>query len=341
MINKQGSKSIPVKVNPGVDVNTIPLRKYRKIFRVHFTKAGNLKQKALHTTRHTWAAHNDKPKQFLGFFIADIHHKTQPDVLPVRFYIFKDTASPSILLSYAPSERLGIVKFQIPNEALSTALDTISLTKHVTFRTLLCTYRPVKPTNSGWQAMKPAIKFHIFQDHSVHSSKNQPFQDHATPSSKKQPFQDQSTPSSEKQLFQDQVTPANVHDIVAIKAAFPKSFETVGNMPGTYTIRRDLFIPPVQHARCKVPTECREQIEKALQHMEDLQIITPVAEPTEWVSSITYPCKPDGTVCMYLDPKDLNKAIIREHYKAPTLEEISHKLAGVTIFSKLDAKYGF
>ena len=75
--------------------------------------------------------------------------------------------------------------------------------------------------------------------------------------------------------------------------------------------------------------------------MEDLQIITPVTEPTEWVSSITYPCKPDGTLCICLDPKDLNKAIIREHYKAPTLKEISHKLAGATIFSKLDTKDGF
>ena len=40
-------------------------------------------------------------------------------------------------------------------------------------------------------------------------------------------------------------------------------------------------------------------------------------------------------------PKRSNKVIIREHYKAPTLEEISHKLAGATVFSKLDAKDGF
>ena len=112
-------------------------------------------------------------------------------------------------------------------------------------------------------------------------------------------------------------------------------------MPGTYTLRTDPSIPPVQHARCKVLTECKEQIEKALQHKEDLQIITPVIEPTEWVSSITHPCKPDGTLCICLDPKDLNKAIIREHYKAPTLKEISHKLAEAIIFSKLVAKEGF
>ena len=66
--------------------------------------------------------------------------------------------------------------------------------------------------------------------------------------------------------------------------------------------------------------------------MEDLQIITPVTAPTERVSSITYPHKPHGTICICLDPKELNKTMIREHYKAPTLKEISHKLAGATIF---------
>ena len=126
-----------------------------------------------------------------------------------------------------------------------------------------------------------------------------------------------------------------------MKKAFPNSFDQVGNMPGTYTICLDPSVPPPQHARRKVPIEYKEQIEKALQHMEDLKIIMPVTIPTEWVSSITYPQKPDGTLHTCLDPRDLNKAIIREHYKAPTLKEISHKLAGATVFSKLDAKDRF
>ena len=139
-------------------MNTIPLIKYRKLFPAHFTKAGNLKQKALHPTRNTWTVHGETPQEFLGYFIADIYHKTQPEVLPIRFYIFKDTTSPKILLSYMASERLGIVKFQIPNEAPSIALDTISTKKHVTFRTPLTTYRPIKPKNGGQQQLKPAIK---------------------------------------------------------------------------------------------------------------------------------------------------------------------------------------
>ena len=46
MITKQGNKLIPVKVDSVMDINTILLSKYRKLFPEHFTKEGNLKQKS-------------------------------------------------------------------------------------------------------------------------------------------------------------------------------------------------------------------------------------------------------------------------------------------------------
>ena len=70
-------------------------------------------------------------------------------------------------------------------------------------------------------------------------------------------------------------------------------------------------------------------------------VTTPISKPTAWVSSLTYPCKPGGSLCICLDPKDLDKAIAWDHYKAPTLDEISHQLSGATCFSKIDAKDGF
>ena len=108
-------------------------------------------------------------------------------------------------------------------------------------------------------------------------------------------------------------------------------------MSGKYTICLDHTVTPVQHARCKVPIHYKEEIKKTLKEMEQLGIITPVTRPTEWVSSITYPTKPGGSLRICLDPHNLNKAIIRENYKAPTLEEIFHWLSKATVFSKLDA----
>ena len=48
-------------------------------------------------------------------------------------------------------------------------------------------------------------------------------------------------------------------------------------------------------------------------------IIIKQTEPTPWVSSLTYPKKANGKLRICLDPKDLNKAIIHENHKAPTL----------------------
>ncbi|PIK59784.1 hypothetical protein BSL78_03239 [Apostichopus japonicus] len=70
-------------------------------------------------------------------------------------------------------------------------------------------------------------------------------------------------------------------------------------------------------------------------------VIEPITEPTDWVSSIVYCRKPNGKWRVCLDPKDLNKAIKRTHYHTPTSEEITHKLAQSTVFSKLDAKHGY
>ena len=70
-------------------------------------------------------------------------------------------------------------------------------------------------------------------------------------------------------------------------------------------------------------------------------IITKQTEPTPWVSLLMYPKKTNGKLRICLDPKDLNKAIIRGNHKAPTLEEIVHILTGATKFSKVDGNKAF
>ena len=64
-------------------------------------------------------------------------------------------------------------------------------------------------------------------------------------------------------------------------------------------------------------------------------------EPIPWVSSVTLPMKPNGEVRVCLDPSNLNKAIIREHHKPMTVEEIVYELARATIYTKADAVMAF
>ena len=117
-----------------------------------------------------------------------------------------------------------------------------------------------------------------------------PSQDHHK---KLAPSQDHQTPMS---------TTADVCNIVSLKKTFPASFDTIENMPGAYSISLAPSIPPVQHACRKVPIEYHEQIEKTLQKKVDLQVITPVTEPVEWVCSLTYPQKPYSTLLHLLRP---------------------------------------
>jgi hypothetical protein len=74
--------------------------------------------------------------------------------------------------------------------------------------------------------------------------------------------------------------------------------------------------------------------------MEAAGHITKVQEPTDWVSSMVTVMK-NGKVRICIDPKDLNKAIRREHYPIPTLEEVISSFPGAQYFSVLDAKSGF
>ena len=126
-----------------------------------------------------------------------------------------------------------------------------------------------------------------------------------------------------------------------LQALFPNSFDCIRDIKGEYDIKTDPTVPPVQHGRQKVPIEYKEEIEKELAEMVQQRIITKQTEPTPWVSSLTYPKKANGKLRICLDPKDLNKAIIHENHKAPTLKEIAHILTGATRFSKVDSNKAF
>ena len=95
-----------------------------------------------------------------------------------------------------------------------------------------------------------------------------------------------------------------------LQVLFPNSFDCIGD------IKTDPTVPPVQHKRYKVSIEYKEEIEKELGEMVCQGIIMKQTEPTTWVSSLTYPEEANGKLRICLNPKDLNKAIIHENYKA-------------------------
>ena len=75
--------------------------------------------------------------------------------------------------------------------------------------------------------------------------------------------------------------------------------------------------------------------------MTEQGIIAPVTAPTPWVSSLVVLPKKNGMLRLCLDPKDLHKAVLREHYPLPTIEDVATRLHGARVFTKLDVRSGF
>ena len=107
-----------------------------------------------------------------------------------------------------------------------------------------------------------------------------------------------------------------------LKQRYPNVFDEIGKMHGQCHININPNVPPTVHAPRKVPLALRDRIKNELDEMERLGIITKVQEgkPAAWVNNLVYREKENGGLRLGLDPKDLNRAILREHYVTPTLE---------------------
>ena len=104
-----------------------------------------------------------------------------------------------------------------------------------------------------------------------------------------------------------------------------------------YTMHLKPEVQPLVHAARKVTVAIREKVKAELDRMEKLNVISKVDEPTKWVNSMLVVPKPNGAVRIFLDPRDLYKAINGEHYKMITLEEVTSQLSAAQYFTVLDA----
>ena len=97
----------------------------------------------------------------------------------------------------------------------------------------------------------------------------------------------------------------------------------------------------MQHAARRGQVTLRAKVKETLNELRGSGVIEPVTKPTPWISSkLTVPEK-NGKIRVYLDPKDLNKTILRENYPMPTIEDIATRLHDAKVFSVLDAQNGF
>ena len=106
-------------------------------------------------------------------------------------------------------------------------------------------------------------------------------------------------------------------------------------------IQIDPNAQPVAQPHRRHAFSLRADIEKELKRLEDNDIIEPVREATPWVSPLVPVRKANGSLRLCVDYRKVNRSVVRERHMLPTLEEITAKLEGSTMFSVLDAESGF
>ena len=118
----------------------------------------------------------------------------------------------------------------------------------------------------------------------------------------------------------------------------------IGCIPGTCTLKYDPSVKPVAHPPRLIPAALRDAVKSKLDMLEKHDIIqrVPVGTPTPWCSSLhTVLKKNRNDVRITIDPKDLNKALLREYHPIVTVEDVITRTHGSTYFTVLDANQGF
>ena len=90
-----------------------------------------------------------------------------------------------------------------------------------------------------------------------------------------------------------------------------------------------------------MPIFLHPKVRAELEKMAKLCVITPVEEPTDWVSSEKHTWRASGELHICLVLGNLNNAICRDHHCTPTVDEVAHEFAHSKYFTKLDAKHRY
>ena len=138
-----------------------------------------------------------------------------------------------------------------------------------------------------------------------------------------------------------------------ILSRYSGCFEGIGCFPGDlYKFHIKPEYQLARHALRKVSIHLESAFKEKIESLVKLGILEEVKEHTDWVNSSVIVEKdtdnhhsPNHTVKkklrICLDPRDLNEALEREPYHTHSVDEITAKLQGMTVFTIVDFKKGY
>ena len=120
-------------------------------------------------------------------------------------------------------------------------------------------------------------------------------------------------------------------------------FSGIGCLPEEVNLQIDKTITPHFPPPRKNAISLHRPLDKELNYLLNQGILVKLKESkaSEWVNSYISLKKPNGSVSVCIDPRPLNKAIIRPVYRSKIVDEILPELARSHFFSKFDCTKGF
>ena len=138
-----------------------------------------------------------------------------------------------------------------------------------------------------------------------------------------------------------------------ILSQYSGCFEGIGHFPGDpykFHLKPDYKL--ARHAPRKVPVHLETAFKEEIDSLVKQGILEEAKEHTDWVNSYVIVEKDTGNhhspnrtvkkklrIC--LGPRDLNEALEREPYHTRSVDEITAKLQGMTVFTIVDFKKGY
>ena len=122
-----------------------------------------------------------------------------------------------------------------------------------------------------------------------------------------------------------------------VSSEFRDIFKVIGKLPGgKYHIQLKPDAQSVEHPPRAVPEK------KKAAYKEELESSAcPVQGHTDWINGVVPVSKPDRSIRLCLDPKDLNNSIKRNQYCSKTIDEVSPELHRGKYFTLGDAASGY
>ena len=140
----------------------------------------------------------------------------------------------------------------------------------------------------------------------------------------------------------DVVTSSTSTSVSTVSLAhYPTLTSGLGRLKGfVHRPHIDPSVRPVQQKFYHQPLALRQPISDEIRRMERDGIIERI-DASVWTSNIVVARKKNGEVRVCVNLSDVNKALVPQRYPLPTMEELTERIAGSTVFSKLDLVWGY